>query len=1381
MRKYTIIICAMLLIGVASNLNAQQLYGRWVVPTMVGTESNASYQLTFTDAGIEYLELPTEPSFGTAEYCYMSAGGYDENYDRQFYVVGETFCYGDNSFDWVDPPVGPAELKPEYQIIQKPNDTEKYYSFFTHLANGLDHHIGYNEIYIEDNQVNITDDFFIRGGLHGYVAFAITPEDTSPRYLYVSTGSNSTSPPNNVAGIRKWTITSNGMEDKTIIVSQNTQGFDEYDFDAYNLELKIDDNGNTVIAFIHGTENTNPSYNQIVTEIIVVNDGDPQKFELGRGRIAGIEFSTFEPNMLYASCEGENGNGGIVKVNYTNGQIVETVFSGDFERTFLQTAPDGNIYGVSNNGHSLGRILQIGANAGTFEHEDVFTFPIGETVSTFRVFDGLKYYILPENSRTWIPLGAEAFPVNVSCPGYTDGSVTIPVSGGVPPYTILSVPEITNFVWDEEEEYFYANNLWEDEYTYTITDNAQPTPNEWLGQFIIDVDYDDYTYKKHHTFDESEIFDNVTYSFAKGFTVPEDVSITFNNSTILMGPLASIIIESGTVEDTGNGIDGVNGAELTLNKTTVTNHAACNDAWQGIEVRGIRNQSQLPGENGLVYQGKLVIENESVIKNAWNAVKNRQSGNYNTSGGIIMAENSAFENNKRSIELLSYENFNPYNIDVKLPYISKFKKCTFDIDDSYIITSEFYTHVSLWNVNGIDFTGCVFSNNNTVAQQTGYGIFSIDAGYRLISYCSSGMQPCPEFAVVRCEFYNLYEGIHASNSGSSTNRIYVNDARFINNSTGVFLALVDNAIVINSYFEIAPNYLGVPNCGDEISGFGIDAQVSSGFIFENNKFFKYDSGVPDKFYTGIHVYYCPSVHDIIYNNEYTDLSFGNYAEGINRWDDDDDVNGVEYRCNENTGNALDFIVAAYAPEDAKIRNYQGLPEIASGNTFSQSQETVGHFINLGLEVVDYYYYSDDPLQVPGAPPLITPEYVNPTGYNIPENQCPDHYGGGGSIKLSSSERLNKETDYANSLADYNSVNSLYESLVDGGNTTSELLDIETATPDDMWALRSQLLGDSPYLSKEVLMTMSDRTDVFPDDAIFDILAANPDELKEGTLISYLENKEDPLPDYMISILKQLALTNTTYKTVLLNDMAKYMGNKNQATKSIIHSILSDSIVDKSDLRGWLGNFESVETDKQIISSYLEDNDTANAIALLNIIPALYELEGNELVEFNDYKDLLMTRLSWKNIGKTIYDLDSADIALLEFYADNSTGDASITAKNILSFAYGYYYCNCLSYTDSLYYKSDTYNSNKLNYNDVISIVASPNPASLWVAFDYKLISDNSVGKIKITNISGNLVAEFEVNGKQGQQLWDTRVVGSGVYIYTLISEGFSTSGKVVIK
>ncbi|PIY33127.1 MAG: hypothetical protein COZ08_05745, partial [Bacteroidetes bacterium CG_4_10_14_3_um_filter_42_6] len=110
----------------------------------------------------------------------------------------------------------------------------------------------------------------------------------------------------------------------------------------------------------------------------------------------------------------------------------------------------------------------------------------------------------------------------------------------------------------------------------------------------------------------------------------------------------------------------------------------------------------------------------------------------------------------------------------------------------------------------------------------------------------------------------------------------------------------------------------------------------------------------------------------------------------------------------------------------------------------------------------------------------------------------------------------------------NSVKALYDSYIDGGYTEGELLDILTAQPDDMWELRAQLLGDSPHLSLEVLKEAADKTDVFTESALFDILAANPDELKKDTLISYLENKEEPLPDYMIDLLKQLA-GGTTYK------------------------------------------------------------------------------------------------------------------------------------------------------------------------------------------------------------------------------------------------------------
>lgn len=1121
-----------------------------------------------------------------------------------------------------------------------------------------------------------------------------------------------------------------------------------------------------------------------------MDDGDPQKINLGLGRIGGIEFSAFDENIIYASCA----DGGIVAVNYITGNV-ENIYSippdHDFGKTFLQTAPDGHIYGVSNNGNQLGRIYQYDViadnkEAGDFV-PDAFSFPQYHQVATTKDFglDG-TYYILPENGKTYVPLEAEAFPVDVSCPGYTDGSVKIYVSGGVPfdapddPYTISTVPEITTFEWDEDEQCFEASDLWKAEYTYTITDSFG---NPIIGMFIIDVDFSDYTYGDHEIIGENTqiTFNDEIVSFAKGFTVPEGVIATFNNSTVLMGPLASIYVEAGTVEDLGNGIAGVNAAKLIVNNTTITNHAACNDEWQGIQVRGISDQSQLVGADGFMYQGKLVVENNSYIKNAINAVTTQEPGNTDSHGGIVLAVNSTFRNNKRSIEMLSYENFNPYGPDIKLPYVNQFHNCTFVINNDYIIPETMEEHVYLSEVRGIKFTGCTFSNYY-MAQYEGIGINSLDAGYSLLTYCSSTATPCPEIDVVHCSFHNLHEGIHAANTDYCTNTIFVNNADFINNSIGVFISAVDYAIVINSDFEVGYNEGDKGACGDLTSGFGIDIHESIGFVFENNDFTKYVNAPTDT-YTGIRVYKCKSPHDIIYKNTFDGLSFGNYAEGQNRQYAGIDLTGVEYRCNKNFTNAIDFQVDNINenPKDGMIRDFQGDESIAAGNWFSQESVNLMHFVNLGTQIVTFKYYENDPnYMIPNLDKIT--DYVQiSTDENIAENLCPDNHGGGGNIKMSSSERTDKETVFANNLADYNSVLSLYQSFENGGNTTSELLDIETAQPDDMWTLRAQLLGDSPHLSQEVLMNISDRTDVFPDDVLFDILAANPDELKEDTLISYLENKEDPLPDYMINILKQLAYTNTTYKTILINDMAYYYGKKMQAAKSIVHSILSDSVVDQTDFRNWLDNMECIEADKQIVASYLSENDTVNAISLLGLIPSLYELEGDGLDDFNDYKDLLLIQLSWKNQGKTIFDLDSTDILTLEYYADNTTGDASSNAKNILSFAYNYYYCDCLSSNDSTYFKSASSSSYPIHTNFGISVFANPNPASTWAAFDYTLANDESIGIINITDITGKEVTAFDINGKQGQLVWDTRTVKPGVYIYTMTSSGSSTSGKLIIK
>lgn len=465
-----------------------------------------------------------------------------------------------------------------------------------------------------------------------------------------------------------------------------------------------------------------------------------------------------------------------------------------------------------------------------------------------------------------------------------------------------------------------------------------------------------------------------------------------------------------------------------------------------------------------------------------------------------------------------------------------------------------------------------------------------------------------------------------------------------------------------------------------------------------------------------------------------------------------------------------------------IRNIQGSTVKAAANRFSQEPENIMHFINKGTHVVTFKYHEDDPYYLKPAPGKIT-EFVHLSwDERVQQNLCPDINGGNGTTFLSSSQRMALETEFSINLADYNSVFALFELLENGGNTTAELLDIEAAIPDDMWDLRSQLLGDSPHLSLEVLMAMSDRTDVLPDNAIFDILAANPDELKKDTLISYLENKEDPLPDYMINILKQLAYTNTTYKTILLDDLETYYGQKMQSAKSIIHSMLHDSIVDQTDYRNWLDNMTCLSADKQIIASYLSEGDTTNAFQLLNIIPSFYELSGDELVDFNSYKDLITLQISWKNQGKTIFELDSSDVIALENYAYNTTGSASYSAKNILSKALDYTFCDCLGSNDTAYMKSTDINieiSDDESFG--IDINVNPNPANTWAVFNYRMCTDKSVGFISISDISGKEIKKFNISGKYGQQIWDTRGVKPGVYIYMYYSDNYSKSGKLIIK
>jgi len=844
----------------------------------------------------------------------------------------------------------------------------------------------------------------------------------------------------------------------------------------------------------------------------------------------------------------------------------------------------------------------------------------------------------------------------------------------------------------------------------------------------------------------------------KGTVIVEpQVTLTIFNSTIAFGDNARLIVKPG--------------AKLILDGATLTN--ACNEPWQGIQVWGNKTAHQFPDANGNYQQGYLKLMNGAIIENAIVAVELWNPDHWNTTGGMVYADGAIFRNNAKSVHALHYRNFNPYNTSQEMEYGSNFKNCAFEITADYPGDVTFFKHVDLAYVNGVDFQACDFSlaENVSGASTWSHGIAGYDAKFRVSAICNSPQYPCPEVDYDKCTFTGFYNGVSAVNDGNSMVTFNVNRGIFNNNVYGVKTRDMNNATVLSSDFGIGHLW----ECGA-----GIYADNVTGFAFEENDFSKYPGG-PVSNYFGIIINNSEAVNEV-YKNNFSGLSYANFADGRNWYVDesghDDRYRGLAYYCNENTNNYADFYVAnreVSGSVHSGIQSYQGSDNHVAGNTFSQSGAT-WHFYNGGEHLVGYYYNQNISNQIPTK---LSDVGLFPTNLS---NTCPSHYGGGSTLKLvlTAQQKTNAELEYYDNLSDYNSVKSLYDTYVDGGSTSSEISDIQSAQPDDMWDLRAQLLGDSPHLSLEVLKEVADRTDVFTESALFDILAANPDELKKDTLISYLENKEEPLPEYMIEILKQLA-EGVTYKTVLQQQMSFYKQDYSRAANEIIRSILNDSVTNYTELRNWLDNLGGITSDRQIISAYLSEGNYTDALNLANMLPQLYNLQGDELIEHGYYVDMLNLHQTLSQQGRNTYQLTTAEKSSIELIAEKSKGIAGAQAKSIMEAVYNVYYTDCPEADGVAGYKQSwTVSPNELGKAYGLNISVKPNPANQWAAFDYTLPGNQTTGIITITDVTGHTIEVLDVTGQQGQKLWDTRNLKSGVYIYTLTSGGFNQSGKIVV-
>ena len=1398
----------------------EEVVGSWIISSEhtydIGGYKN--YQLIFNENEIiepDNYHILNENQSGEWDFVF-SLGAYQCDGTLDLYLT-DNYYYNTNQIEWPNLYDIFENYRGDAQIIRT-NEINKYLLFCYGEINAS---TNYSFQFVE---IDVTNPIPIFEENEFPLNYPNLDVNKSPKGFIISNKKDgigsifviSTSPSDPLsgsAGLERYSIEDNEVSyEETLISDDNNDGIlTEEDYYGYNLEMQNkNETEEPKIAWIISPLKVVENCKIFIYDSGVNDEHYCLDFSQGNpdlvytGRIAGIEFSPFpdEENFMYVSCEML----GLIKINWHTGELIEQYTQGedmDFSHSHVQTAPDGNIYVVSNDGSRLGKIDKTGDHLLDI---NAFTYPVSGNAYLRHINianneddeDPIKYYTLPEND--FRKLNAKTITTDNLC-DIESGSASIIIYDGVPEYTLVYVKDESGndvtglFNFNPQTNSFDAPNIDEGTYSYKISDESE-CEYEYTGTFtiaegdiydfeqdLLEIDenasteiygLEDMVWDANDNDPENGFLIDNTIMFKHGFVLKDNQTLTINNLRLEFDEdyLAKVIIEPGS--------------KLILNNCTLTNyHCWDPDAkWAGIEVWGNYNMEQTDAN-----QGRIELNN-TIIEHAHEAVQLWEPGTFQKTGGKIYAENSTFTNNRRALVIMSYVWEHPAEeILFYYDYNSIIENCIFENNDDYISDNGFYSFVSMFDVKGVKFRGCTFNSGGHNA----VGIDAIDAGFYIRGICDNG-NGCDEEQWQKTNFYNFDKAIYARNSGSDAfYPINIMHSYFHNNNFGAHLYNLHDVLKLNTSVFVVGNNGETKEkaiCG-EFFGRGIHIEESNGFEIENNEFVKNTAAELDDDVIGILAKENPSNHDIIFNNKFTGLKIGNRAYGFNRYEDDQGASdpwGLEYQCNQNTNNTIDFEVVSYRPIDAKIRENIGYTNISARNTFtSTSYEGLEwHWRNMGYEQENYYLHiseentnmepHDDYIQTSDD---IETLFTKVTPNNININQCPD--GSGIQIErttLTPEEIEELEIEFAIAYQDYEAVESIYNDLTDGGSTETTSLTIETAQPDDTWELRDNLLGKSPYLSREVLEKAANKTEVLPNSVLLDILAANPDELKKEDFIRFLENKEEPLPDYMISILREISV-GTTYKTALLNQMGLNKRKQLNAANRIIKSLINSEEQNVEVIKGWLANRENLQSDLQIAGILIKEGNYSSANELLNSLPDIYDIDGDALDLYLDDKYLLTLKMNLLQENRTLSQLNSAEIAQLETIADNESGMAKAAARIVLEAFYGYdEYCDCMSEGGS---KSTNAGSLKMEEESPLKIEASPNPATHYVDFYYELSEIDKEGVISISDVNGKIIQIFKIKYIKGIQAWDTRNIPAGSYIYTLKTKYFEQSDKLIIQ
>lgn len=841
----------------------------------------------------------------------------------------------------------------------------------------------------------------------------------------------------------------------------------------------------------------------------------------------------------------------------------------------------------------------------------------------------------------------------------------------------------------------------------------------------------------------------------RNLTIETGATLTIS-SQVKFGPRGKIIVKQG--------------AKLVLDGAVLTSSLDCYDydyLWQGIEVWGTTSASQFTAGA----QGRVELKNGAIIENAVDGIRNWNPDDWNARGGIIICEDAVFRNNRRAVEFMQYHNIlNGTEYD----NLSAFYNTQFIVDDDYFGTSQFNAHVSLWDVKGVKFYGCTFEDNISMkpfSENYHLGIHSIDAGYTVTGSCDimpGAGQDCPVQYYHPCEFVQLNYGIKATGS-STSNTINVYRNQFEDNIIGIFNSALNNSWLNRNSFQFGNGY-----AQGAAFNYGMYSLNSTGYRIEENEL---TSSTNSPYLTAaIIIESSGEANNMVYKNTVNNMNHrGFVAKNQNRspWSE---TIGLQFQCNVNNNHpqsCIDFHVFHIGSGTQGIRGYQGVfKQYGAGNVFSTTTNSVGHFNNLSSSVK--YIHSGGATQ--------PTNYYGLTLYSSSANTCPSNfqtYPTGGET-MSSSQYLQWENEYELAENNYTTILYTYNQLLDDGNTTAMLEEIQNAWSQDAWDLRNKLMAVSPYLSSEALLEAAS-TGILPHAMLLEVCLANPEASFGDKVLNYLATEiPDPMPQYMLDIIRNNWI-NESPRTSLELALASFSAQMAFLSNQILTALIIDTVSQDVAIEQWLLKRGNIDDYYYLVDISIAKDNYGSGENYLNTIPSIFELNQEQQIYFEDYYTYFSFRNSIHNDNRSIAQLTPSETELLKQISDSSQNvKVAEMCNNILCFFYNI--CEPVDYSLSTLPAQKSYGfSENGNSKAQNRLHVYPNPASTYATFSWMLPDSELQSIIRISSVSGNVITQYTITTNKGQWLWDTRNLYSGIYVYELINNNLILeTGKINI-